>query len=137
MTHATAPHSATTVIRSVAPTFLVSDIAATVEWYAANLGFAMTGNVPAKPPFVYASLMRGPVELMLLNLAGYEKPDLRARRPVGLWDAYVRVDGVGALYESVDGKPFVQMPLTHQAYGDWEFEVRDPNGYVLVFGGSL
>jgi len=20
--------------------------------------------------------------------------------------------------------------------GDWEFEVRDPDGYVLVFGGS-
>ena len=22
-----------------------------------------------------------------------------------------------------------------QPYGDWEFEVRDPNGYVLVFSG--
>jgi len=30
----------------------------------------------------------------------------------------------------------VQMPLRHQPYGDWEFEVRDLNGYVLVFGGS-
>jgi nitronate monooxygenase len=24
----------------------------------------------------------------------------------------------------------------HQPYGDWEFEVRDLDGYVLVFGGS-
>lgn len=23
-----------------------------------------------------------------------------------------------------------------KAYGDWEFEVRDPNGYVLVEGGA-
>jgi hypothetical protein len=23
--------------------------------------------------------------------------------------------------------------LRKQPYGDWEFEVRDPNGYVLVF----
>jgi uncharacterized glyoxalase superfamily protein PhnB len=55
---------------------------------------------------------------------------------VGLWDVYVRCDGVTALYESLAGKSFVQMPLTHQSYGDWEFEVRDPNGYVLVFGGT-
>jgi len=28
------------------------------------------------------------------------------------------------------------MPLKQQPYGDWEFEVRDANGYVLVFGGE-
>jgi hypothetical protein len=26
-----------------------------------------------------------------------------------------------------------RMPLQKQGYGDWEFEVRDPNGYILVF----
>ncbi|HEX5179583.1 MAG TPA: VOC family protein [Gemmatimonadaceae bacterium] len=136
MTHATAPRSTSAAIRSVAPTFLVSDIAATVDWYVANLGFELAGTHPAQPPYVFASMMRGPAEIMLLDLAGYGKPDLRSQRPVGLWDAYIRVDGVTALYETLDGKPFVQMPLTHQPYHDWEFEVRDPNGYVLVFGGS-
>lgn len=34
------------------------------------------------------------------------------------------------------GEVFVQMPLKQQSYGDWKFEVRDPNGYVLVFGGG-
>ena len=81
---------------------------------------------------VLGGLMLG----MLLALADYQKPDLRDRRPAGLWDAYIRVDGVHALYQIVDGKPFIQMPLTHRSYGDWEFEVRDPNGYVLVFGGA-
>jgi hypothetical protein len=28
------------------------------------------------------------------------------------------------------------MDLIERPYGDWEFEVRDPNGYLLVFGGS-
>jgi len=28
------------------------------------------------------------------------------------------------------------MPLKQQPYGDWEFELRDPNGYVLVFGAE-
>ncbi|HEX6807766.1 MAG TPA: VOC family protein [Gemmatimonadaceae bacterium] len=136
MTHIAASRSTDITIHAAAPTFLVSDIAATIDWYVANLGFVKAGSVPEKPPYVYASIMLGPVEIMLLNLAGYEKPDLRARRPSGLWDVYVRTDGVGALYETVEGKPFVQSPLTHRPYTDWEFEVRDPNGYVLVFGGA-
>jgi uncharacterized glyoxalase superfamily protein PhnB len=87
-------------------------------------------------PYAYASLMRDNAELMLLNLSGYKKADLSAQRPVGLWDAYFRTHGVAALYETLKGKPFVMLPLTHQSYGDLEFEVRDPNGYILVFGGD-
>jgi uncharacterized glyoxalase superfamily protein PhnB len=77
--------------------------------------------------------MRDGVEIMLLGLAGYEKSDLSARRPEGLWDVYVRMQGVQAFYESLRDQPFIKMPLQKQRYGDWEFEVRDPNGYVLVF----
>ncbi|HYB49172.1 MAG TPA: VOC family protein [Streptosporangiaceae bacterium] len=123
-------------IRSSVPTFLVSDVAATARWYAERLGFRVAGSVPGQEPFVYASLQRGGAELMLLSLAGYRKPDLSARRPEGLWDAYIRVHGVRALYETVRGQAFVRMALKQQPYGDWEFEVADPNGYVLVFGGD-
>ena len=136
MTHPSAPPHPDVLIRSVVPTFLVADVAGTARWYAANLEFHTAGTVPEQEPYVYASLMRGPAEIMLLALADYQKPDLRARRPSGLWDAYVRVDGVHTLYEAWEGKPFLQTPLAHQPYGDWEFEVRDPNGYVLVFGGA-
>ena len=123
-------------IVSAVPTFLVADVAATARWYQQELGFTLAGHFPAQEPFAYASLMRGGAELMLLNLADYEKPDLSARRPVGLWDAYVRLHGVSALYETVKGKSFVKTALTKQSYGDIEFEVRDPNGYILVFGGD-
>jgi len=123
-------------ITAAVPTFLVPDVAATARWYAAHLGFHTAGTVPKQEPYVYASVQRNGAEIMLLSLPGYEKPDLSARRPQGLWDAYIRMTGVHALYDSVRGEPFVQMPLKHQPYGDWEFEVRDPNGYVLVFGGA-
>lgn len=136
MTHASAPAQPEVLIRSAVPTFLVADVASTARWYAANLAFQTAGTVPKQEPYAYASLQRGPAEIMLLALADYRKPDLRARRPSGLWDAYIRVDGVHTLYAAMEGKPFIQMPLTHQPYGDWEFEVRDPNGYVLVFGGA-
>lgn len=136
MTDTSMSTHAGTQITSAAPTFLVSDIVSTARWYAENLGFRTAGHVPDDAPYVYASLVRDAAEIMLLNLPGYEKPDIRHLRPRGLWDAYLRMRGVHALYETVQGRSFVQMPLKHQSYGDWEFEVRDPNGYVVVFGGE-
>jgi catechol 2,3-dioxygenase-like lactoylglutathione lyase family enzyme len=136
MTQVSAPPSGEVAIRSAVPTFLVGDVAGTARWYGDNLGFQLVGAVPEQAPYVFASLQRGPAEIMLLALADYRKPDLRDRRPAGLWDAYIRTDGVHALYESVAGRPFIQMPIKLQPYGNWEFEVRDPNGYVLVFGGG-
>jgi uncharacterized glyoxalase superfamily protein PhnB len=123
-------------LRAIVPTFLVPDVGAAARWYAANLGFEVAGTFPKQEPYAYASLQRGPAEIMLLSLADYEKPDLRSRRPEGVWDAYVRMDGVHVLYEALAGKPFIQSPLQQRPYGDWEFEVRDVNGYVLVFGGT-
>src|SRR4051812_22739784 len=99
-------------IASAVPTFLVADVAATARWYEQELGFTLSGHLPAEEPYVYASVVRGGAEVMLLNLANYEKPDLSSRRPVGLWDAYFRTHGVGALYESVKDKPFVKLHLT-------------------------
>ena len=123
-------------IKTAVPTFLVPDVASTARWYSEHLGFRTAGTFPKQEPYAYASLMRDAAEIMLLSMAGYEKPDLSARRPEGLWDAYIRMRGVHPLYESVRGEAFVQMPIKRQPYGDWEFEVRDPNGYVLVFGGD-
>lgn len=123
-------------IRSAVPTFLVSDIAATARWYQSELGFSLAGQFPAQPPYVFASLQRDAAEVMLLDLANYQKPDLSARRPGGLWDAYFRMRGVTALFEAWKDKPFIKSRLTRRPYGEVEFEVRDPNGYILVFGGD-
>jgi uncharacterized glyoxalase superfamily protein PhnB len=123
-------------ILSAVPTFLAADVAATARWYVQNLGFALHGHVPQHEPYAYASVMRGPAEIMLLSMRDYRKPDLSARRPEGLWDAYIRINGVRGLYDSLSAEPFINMPLKQQPYGDWEFEIRDPNGWVLVFGGA-
>lgn len=128
--------AAATRVMSAVPTFLVADVAATARWYADQLGFQTAGHVPENPPYVYASLQRDGAEIMLLNLDGYEKPDLTNRRPTGLWDAYFRTNGVHALYQTVRNHSWIKMTLKKQPYGNWEFEVRDPNGYVLVFGGD-
>jgi catechol 2,3-dioxygenase-like lactoylglutathione lyase family enzyme len=124
------------LIRSAVPTFLVADVAATARWYVENLSFQIAGHFPNEEPYAYASLQLGAAEVMLLSLPGYQKPDLRKQRPAGLWDAYLRTEGVHNLYRSFAGQPFIEMALIERPYGDWEFEVCDPNGYLLVFGGS-
>lgn len=119
------------VCNSVAPTFLVADVGATAEWYRSVLGFKPY-LFPKSPPHVYASLCRDHIEVMLLVQEGYRKPEVT--RAGGVWDAYVRVRGLRELYEAVRAKIEVSSELTRRPYGDSEFEVRDPNGYILVFG---
>ena len=132
MTDTIAVHDPMARLKSAAPTFLVADVGRTAEWYTEALGFRTAGRAPARESYVYASLERDGVELMLLRLPGYQKRDITALRPEGVWDAYVRMQGVHAFYEAVRGQPFILAPLTKQSYGDWEFVVRDPNGYILV-----
>jgi uncharacterized glyoxalase superfamily protein PhnB len=117
-------------LRSAAPTFLVDDVAATAKWYEKQLGFTAS-FVPKAPPYVYASLSRDHVEIMLLRLEGYRKPVVQ--RPTGHWDAYIRMQGVREFYDAVRQTIPIKMELVKQAYGDSEFEIVDPNGYVLVF----
>jgi uncharacterized glyoxalase superfamily protein PhnB len=128
-----AAHNPAARLKSAVPTFLVGDVGWTAEWYAQALGFRTAGTVPDGQPFVYASLERDGVEIMLLRLPGYQKQDLTALRSAGVWDAYVRMEGVHAFYEAVRDQPFILASLAKQSYGDWEFMVRDPNGYILVF----
>ena len=116
----------------VAPAFLVADVGATISWYETELGFA-SYPFPEKPPYVFASVSRDGIEIMFQLLRGYDKPDLYRLRNGGVWDAYIRMEGVKELYKAIKDKVEIKLSLRQQPYGDWEFEVKDPNGYILVF----
>lgn len=118
---------------SAAPCFPVADVGVTIRWYEAHLGFA-GDPFPEAEPYGFAILLRDDVEIMLQRIDGYHKPDLYDLRDgSGMWDAYIRMKGVKEFYESVREHVEIIRPLEKQFYGDWEFEVKDPNGYVLVF----
>jgi uncharacterized glyoxalase superfamily protein PhnB len=119
-------------LNRVVPTFPVADIDATIRWYETELGFT-SYPFPENPPYVFASVCRDDVEIMFQRIEGYQKPDLYQRRSGGVWDAYIRMEGVKEFYEAVKDKVEIRMPLRKQGYGDWEFEVKDPDGYILVF----
>lgn len=118
--------------RSIAACFPVADISATIRWYEEQLGF-IGDPFPDCEPYVFGILRRDNVEIFLQRIAGYEKPDLYRSRNGGVWDAYIAVEGLKDFYESVREKVEIVKPLRQQPYGNWEFEVKDPNGYILVF----
>jgi hypothetical protein len=118
--------------KSASPCFAVADIGATIEWYETELGFA-GDPFPPKGPFVFGILRRENVEIMLQRVEGYQKPALYESRSGGVWDAYLRITGIAELYQAVKDRLEIKQPLRVQPYGNWEFEVVDPNGYILVF----
>ena len=119
-------------LRSLAACFPVADISNTIGWYEEQLGF-IGDSFPSTEPYVFAILRRDNVEIMLQRINNYEKPDLYNQRSGGVWDAYIRVEGLHDLYESVREEATIVQPLRQQPYGNWEFEVKDPHGSVLVF----
>jgi hypothetical protein len=125
--------SAETKFDGATPVFLVSDIASTMRWYATHLGFSVRG-VPESPPHDFGFLTKDNVTIFLQQLDGYRKPELYDKREGGVWNVYVKVQGVRELYAVLSKVTDVTLlePLCHQPYGQTEFVIRDPNGYALV-----
>jgi hypothetical protein len=120
------------------PVFLVDGILPTVRWYETNLG-CQSEVFPPSPPHFFGVVWRDDVVIMFQQLDGYRKPDHYDAREGGVWDVYLRVEGIRELYDSLSQRAAVTIiqPLHLQEYGQQEFEVRDPNGYVIVFAQSL
>ena len=122
-------------LASISPCFPVADVGATVRWYEEQLGF-YSDPFPQSEPYLFAILFRDGIEIMLQRVEDYQKPEIYDRRKGGVWNTYIRMEGVKELYESVRHRVTILKPLCRQPYGCWEFEVKDLNGYVLVFSQS-
>jgi uncharacterized glyoxalase superfamily protein PhnB len=114
------------------PCFSVADVGETTRWYQATFGF-LIDTFPEDEPYLFALMFREGVEIIVQRIENYQKPDIYHLRSVGVWDAYIRTEGVRELYEAIREKVTIVKPLREQRYGAWEFEVKDPNGYILVF----
>jgi catechol 2,3-dioxygenase-like lactoylglutathione lyase family enzyme len=125
-------------LRSAAPIFQVADVAATMRWYQARLGFT-PHPFPAAPPHVFCVLERDGVEIMLQRVEGLERVDTYRQRAGGVWHVYLRVAGVHAFDAALRRAGDVEIlePLHRQPYGDTELVVRDPDGHVVVISELL
>ncbi len=108
----------------------VGDVQHSLYWYQARGFEVVATNLNWEAgPVNWAEIKRGNAQLMLT--AG----DSAAIR--GGVTLYFRTDRVDILYEEIGGLADVRYAPTDQSYGQRDFALDDPDGYMLVFGQSV
>jgi uncharacterized glyoxalase superfamily protein PhnB len=120
-------------IKRVAPQFLVSDLGDAIAFYEERLGFT-TDFVYGD---FYASVSRDGA-LIHLKCAPKLDAERAHRRSEEHLDAFVDVSEVRALHDELVGRgaPITQ-PLGKRPWGTMDFQVEDPDGYILCFSEPL
>ncbi len=127
------------MLNSVTPFFIVDDLAATLEFYQAKLGFSVLhkgggdGNVDND---FWAMVGRDQVMLMFKAITPDVHPQPNhSRHEWARWDAYINVSDPDALYTEFLAKDVpIHRELANTNDGLRAFEIVDNNGYVLCFG---
>jgi catechol 2,3-dioxygenase-like lactoylglutathione lyase family enzyme len=120
------------------PNLVVADVGRSLAFYTDVLGFERGFTVPEQSPFVFGSVVSGPIEIFFneRETAAKEYPAF-AGRPVGLTGTmFIELEGAGhieRLHDRLKTAVPIVMPLVTQWYGTKEFAIADPDGYVITF----
>src|SRR5205823_3641479 len=90
---------------------------------------------PATAPHQFAILRYGPAEIMLRR----GSPLIPSKPGPYDWDVYLRLEGsrFRELFSQFSARGIVTRRLERMFYGLAEFEVTDPDGYVLCLSQLL
>jgi catechol 2,3-dioxygenase-like lactoylglutathione lyase family enzyme len=121
-------------IKQAVPVLRVADVARSMQWYRGTLGF-VGDPFPAAPPHEFAILRQGQVELMLRR----GSPPMRSQPRQYDWDVYLRREGerFRELFAAFSATGIVTRRLEQMPYGLAEFEITDPDGYVICLSQRL
>jgi len=117
------------IIKAATPQFLVADLVASLDFYETRLGF----NRDFVYGDFYASVSRDGAPIHL-KCAAPLLAERNHRKEGGHLAAFLEVSGLKDLHEelSARGAPIVT-PIEEQAWGMIDFQVEDPDGYILCF----
>lgn len=111
-----------------ATVFPVKDVEKSMRFYSEVLGFNI--NFKWGDPVSYAVLKRGEVSIHLTQKEGNSKPSNHT-------SLYVFVHDVDAVHdEFVTSNANITNPIGDRDYGMRDFDVTDPDGYLLAFGNG-
>ena len=123
------------VLKKLTANLVVSSVERSLAFYRDVLGFAVGQTVPETPPFVFASVESGPVEVFFNARAPMvqEYPAIKDQPIGGTLTLFIEVEGIQQAYEALKERVAVVMPLEKKWYGVTEFAFTDPDGYVITF----
>jgi catechol 2,3-dioxygenase-like lactoylglutathione lyase family enzyme len=127
-----------TTFSKLTPNLLVADVERSLAFYTSVLGFTRGLTVPEQSPFVFGSVVSGPIEIFFneRETAAKEYPAL-AGKPLGISGTmFIELKGSGViepLHDRLKAEGAIVMPLVTQWYGMKEFAIADPDGYVITF----
>jgi catechol 2,3-dioxygenase-like lactoylglutathione lyase family enzyme len=119
-------------LTSLAPQFLVDDLARSIAYYRDRLGFVFDEPWGG----FYAIGRRDGLELHFKE-APKNQSERKYRRDNEHLDASAGVDGIEAFYQQCrSASATIIKPLSDTAWGTKDFYVEDPDGYIICFGGT-
>lgn len=119
------------------PMLDAADLDATIAFYTDVLGFTATDRMEG-----WVNLLKDDVRVMFNQLHTHDEGDHdhddhghdHPSEPTMTGSLYFNVDDVDALALDLGGKATLLFGPVTQPHGMREIGVRDPNGYVLIFG---
>ena len=125
------------IIGTMAPYFIVSDVARSLTFYVDQLGFESIYQTDETKLF-FAVLRRDGAMLFLKSEDGIDPVPNAARHPTFAWDSYSYATDPDALAAefAARGAAFSK-PLENNGSGLRGFELTDPDGHVLFYGRPL
>ena len=122
-------------IKQAVPVLRVADVARSMAWYCEALGF-IGDPFPDRAPYDFAILRHGRTEIMLRHGTSTAQPTPKQYD----WDVYLRL--IDAPFRKIfnllgDRNGVINRPLQVMPYGLTEFEIVDPDGYVICLSQLL
>ena len=113
------------------PVLQVTDVKRSEKFYCEKLGFTPCGTWGDGPDF-------GIVQCGQVTIALDRSRDGGAIPANQHWAAYIYVDDADGLCEQMrrNGTEIVRGP-ENMYYGSRDFDIRDPDGHIIVFGHDL
>jgi catechol 2,3-dioxygenase-like lactoylglutathione lyase family enzyme len=120
-------------ISCIAPSFIVRNVPATLEFYRDRLGFDVTFQGP--PGDVFLGIVERGGAMIMFKAVGVDPLPNAKRHPWARWDAYIGAPDPDALAAEFSSRNVeFSEPLKDTHDGLRGFELKDTNGYVLFFG---
>ncbi|HEV3317343.1 MAG TPA: VOC family protein [Candidatus Angelobacter sp.] len=130
--------------KKITPNLIVKDVSASLKFYSEVLSLPAAITVPEQPPFVFASVTAGGIEIFFNqqeNVAAEPTEFAKefAARPLGgSFTMFIEVEGIEEILARVQQhKARIVMPLQEMFYGMKEFAFLDPDGYIITIAERI